>query len=48
MKDKIKDYSEDWFTVEQYNRLYDTIVHPISALSIWEKRDLPKLDPPHS
>ena len=48
VKHKLEDYCDDCFKVENYRKLYDTIVHPISAPTMWESRTLPQLDTPYS
>ncbi|KAJ8438929.1 hypothetical protein Cgig2_033816 [Carnegiea gigantea] len=48
MKQQLEDYVEDCFTVEKYKNLYNHIVHPIVAPQMWEKRNLPNLDPPYA
>jgi len=46
MKQHTEDYVDDCFTVDMtYKHLYNHIVHPISAPQMWEKRNLPTLDP---
>jgi len=45
MKQQLEDYVDDCFTVDTYRHLYNHIVHPISAPQMWERRDLPTLDP---
>ena len=47
MTEKLEDYNDDWFKVEKYKKLNDTIVYPISTPIMWEKRNLPKLDAPY-
>ncbi|KAJ8436431.1 hypothetical protein Cgig2_013472 [Carnegiea gigantea] len=34
--------------MEKYRNLYNYIVHPIAAPRMWEKRNLPNLDPPYA
>ncbi|KAJ8452488.1 hypothetical protein Cgig2_000077 [Carnegiea gigantea] len=48
MRDKFQDYCNDWFKVEKYRKLYDTIVHPMSTPTMWENRILPELHAPYS
>jgi len=48
MKQQLEDYVEDYFTVKKYKNLYNHIVHPIAAPQMWEKRNLPDLDPPYA
>ncbi|KAJ8448871.1 hypothetical protein Cgig2_030727 [Carnegiea gigantea] len=45
MKQQLEDYVEGYFTLEKYRNLYSHIVHPIAASQMWEKRNLPDLDP---
>lgn len=48
MKQQLEDYVDDCFTVEKYRNLYSHIIHPIAAPQMWEKRNLPDLDPPYA
>ncbi|KAJ8421207.1 LOW QUALITY PROTEIN: hypothetical protein Cgig2_025005 [Carnegiea gigantea] len=45
IKQQLEDYAEDDFAMEKYRNLYIHIVHPIGALQMWDKRNLPNLDP---
>jgi len=48
IKDMLEDYCDDCFKVENYRKLYDTIVPPIYAPTMWESRTLPQLGAPYS
>ncbi|KAJ8431093.1 hypothetical protein Cgig2_007509 [Carnegiea gigantea] len=41
IKDKLENYCDDCFEVENDRKLYDTIVGPISTPTMWESRTLP-------
>ena len=42
---QLEDNVDDCFNVDTYKNLYNHIVHPIAAPQMWEKRNLPELDP---
>ena len=46
MKGKLEDYCAPWFSTENYRKLYDNIIHPISDPCMWGETNLPTLDSP--
>ncbi|KAJ8419659.1 hypothetical protein Cgig2_009798 [Carnegiea gigantea] len=46
MKGKLEDYCAPWFSTENYRKLYDNIIYPISDPCMWGETNLPTLDPP--
>ncbi|KAJ8437761.1 hypothetical protein Cgig2_009476 [Carnegiea gigantea] len=46
MKGQLEDYCAPWFSIDNYRKLYENIIHPISDPCMWGDTNLPTLDPP--
>ena len=46
MKGQLEDYCAPCFSTENYRKLYENIIHPISDPCMWGDTNLPTLDPP--
>ena len=46
MNYSLDEYYAEWFLVDKYRKLYDSIIHPILDPHMWGETNLPTLDPP--
>ncbi|KAJ8425504.1 hypothetical protein Cgig2_015878 [Carnegiea gigantea] len=44
MKGQLEDYCAPWFSTDNYRKLYENIIHPLSDPCMWEDINLPTLD----